>query len=151
MHTRHQRRIHHDLGRFAIIALAFALLAPAPTLAEATVGQPVIDALAEKPMVRVMIAFDVAVPSELERGAFLTSDAGREAITMARGQVLRAIPSGEFVLRRQFESVHAVAGEMVTDATNGLSFPRLDCQDALDRTFGSIFADGFESGDTTAW
>lgn len=35
----------------------------------------------------------------------------------------------------------------VTDTTNGLDFPRLDCWDAL----GLLFADGFESGNTSAW
>ncbi|MEM8961615.1 MAG: S8 family serine peptidase [Acidobacteriota bacterium] len=38
---------------------------------------------------------------------------------------------------------------LVTDTTNGLSFPRLDCGDAFDN--GPIFTDGFESGDTSAW
>lgn len=35
----------------------------------------------------------------------------------------------------------------VVDATNGLRFPRVDCHFALD----GLFADGFESGDQSAW
>lgn len=39
----------------------------------------------------------------------------------------------------------------VTDTTNGLSFPRLDCLEALAQATGLIFADGFGSGNFSAW
>lgn len=51
----------------------------------------------------------------------------------------------------QIENALEASPVSVTDTTNGLSFPRLDCLDALNRTHGLIFADGFESGDIFGW
>ncbi len=97
---------------FIAMLTTLACLGPKPALAETIVGQSVLDALVEQPMVRVMIAFDVSVPTEFQRGTYLTSDAGREAVAVARSRVVGAIPYAEFILRRQFDSVNAVAGEI---------------------------------------
>ncbi|MEM7582225.1 MAG: S8 family serine peptidase [Acidobacteriota bacterium] len=96
------------LGLVALLGLV-----PSATFANPVVSQGVLDALAEKPTVRVMIAFDLAAASaELEGGAFLTSEAGQQAVASARERVLAAISAGELALQRQFTSVPAVAGDI---------------------------------------
>lgn len=82
-----------------------------PVLGPSVLGADVTQELSSQGRVRVLVTF--SLPQAIaERGLGPTSAERRHAIAAVREQILEGLPAGEALVKRQFETVHAMALEV---------------------------------------